>query len=134
MSSTTEKAVEDEEPFGLGCALEHFTEANEIFQIIDNLKTTTALDLSASEKIYEKYHVIVGQYKEQPHLLDPHLDQLLEKLISIVRAPDSNAELRHKCFRYMFVVVNVRGYKVVVRHLPHEVNKTVVLLQFTVFL
>ena len=109
----------EEEPFGLGCALELFTEAKEVLEMIDSLKNTYN-DKSLSEKAYERFSVIIGQYKEQPHLLDTHLDELLAKCISIIRS-ENNMDVKHSVFKYMFVVVNVRGYKVIVRHLPHEV-------------
>ncbi|XP_044262327.1 tubulin-specific chaperone D [Tribolium madens] len=115
------KIVEmEEEPFGLGCALELFLEASEVSKMIDTLKTTYS-DKSLNEKAYERFSFIIGQYKEQPHLLDPHIDQLLEKCINIVRDGGTSMGLKHEVFKYMFVFVNVRGYKVIVRHLPHEV-------------
>ncbi|XP_018565799.1 tubulin-specific chaperone D [Anoplophora glabripennis] len=111
----------EEEPFGLGCALEYFSEHEEIFKMIDNLKNLVAADRSVVEKAYETFSFILSQYIEQPHLVDSHIDDLLQKFIVIVRSNDENMELKHLAFKYMFVVVNVRGYKVIVRHLPHEV-------------
>jgi hypothetical protein len=123
MSAPHVKHVEnetEEEPFGLGCALELFAEVNEVFQMIDNLQKIYA-DESHSEKAYERFNLIIGQYKEQPHLLDPHIDELLTKFVNIIRDKENSMELKHSVFRYMFVVVNVRGYKVIVHYLPHEV-------------
>lgn len=123
MSAPHVKHVEnetEEEPFGLGCALELFAEVNEVFQMIDNLQKIYA-DESHGEKAYERFNLIIGQYKEQPHLLDPHIDELLTKFVNIIRDKENSMELKHSVFRYMFVVVNVRGYKVIVHYLPHEV-------------
>lgn len=122
--SRTENSDEnpkDEEPFGLGCALELFSEFNEVLEMIDNLKNVINAEQSLVERAYEKFVYILGQYHEQPHLLDSHLDELLEKLISIVRDRDSSLQLKHATFKYMYVIINVRGYKIIVRHLPHEV-------------
>lgn len=111
----------EEEPFGLGCALEYFCEHEEVFKMIDNLKNLVTADRSVVEKAYERFSFILSQYIEQPHLIDSHIDDLLQKFILIVRSNDESMEIKHLAFKYMFVVVNVREYKVIVRHLPHEV-------------
>ncbi|KAF7283125.1 hypothetical protein GWI33_001275 [Rhynchophorus ferrugineus] len=98
----TEETPKEEEPFGLGCALDYFSEYEE-------------------EKTYEKFSFILSQYIEQPHLLDLHISSILQKFVEIVRNNENPINLKHKAFSYMFVVVNVRGYKDIVRHLPHEV-------------
>lgn len=117
----SEESHKDEEPFGLGCALELFSEYNEVAEMIDNLKNIIKEQQSQVERAYEKFMYILGQYQEQPHLIDSHLDMLLEKLIGIVRDPYSTMDIKHETFKYMYVIINVRGYKVIVRHLPHEV-------------
>ncbi|KAK4882052.1 hypothetical protein RN001_005371 [Aquatica leii] len=133
MSVVTEKSEEvshkDDEPFGLGCALEMFSEVDEVFKMIDNLKTIVYAQQSVTEKAYERFVLILGQYQEQPHLLDSHLDLLLDKFILIVRDPTNAIEVKHETFKYMFVLIKVRGYKVVVRHLPHEVSDFEAVLQ-----
>ncbi|VEN50767.1 unnamed protein product [Callosobruchus maculatus] len=112
----------EEEPYGLGCALDYFTEHEEIFQLIDNLKIVAESEKPfAEEKPFERFSFILNQYIEQPHLIDSYLDQMLEKLISIVRSTENTMKHKHLAFMHMFVIVNVRGYKVIVRHLPHEV-------------
>lgn len=113
--------LKEEEPFGLGCALEYFSDHEEVFEMIDNLKNIYNNDTGFIEKAYERFSFLLSQYIEQPHLIDSHIDGMLEKLISIVRNTDNCMQLKHLAFKYMFVIVNVRGYKVVVRHLPHEV-------------
>lgn len=120
-----EEQIKEEEPFGLGCALENFSEHEEVFRAIQNLENLVVGDVSSIEKAYERFSFILSQYIEQPHLIDSHIDLLLKEMIEIIRSPDNSMELKHLTFKYMFVVVNVRGYKVIVRHLPHEVqNKT----------
>lgn len=112
----------DEEPFGLGCALEYFSDHKEVFEMIDNLKNVANAETSIVEKAYERFTFLLSQYIEQPHLIDSHLDEMLEKIILVVRDPENNMQVKHLAFKYMFVIVNVRGYKVVIRHLPHEVT------------
>ncbi|XP_045480328.1 tubulin-specific chaperone D [Harmonia axyridis] len=111
----------EDEPYGLGCALETFTEREEVEKLIDNLKNAINEDLSFRERSYEKYTFILSLYSEQPHLLDKHIPELLEKFISIIRDPNNSIELKHMTFKYLFVLINVRGFKVIVNQLPHEV-------------
>jgi hypothetical protein len=128
-------AEEYSEPIGLGCALEMFSEHEEIIDMIENLKTVYSSETLA-EVGYERFTYILNTYQEQPHLLDSHLDSILNNLISIVRNAES-VELKHAAFKYIYVMTKVRGYKVVVTHLPHEVRlvlRYVVLLFLLTFL
>lgn len=121
-SDITEEIQKEEEPFGLGCALEYFSEHSEVLEMVDNLKNIINAEKSVKERAYERLTYILGQYHEQPHLIDSHIDELLNKLIEIVRDSNNPIELKHETFKYMYAIINVRGYKVVVRHLPHEVS------------
>lgn len=112
---------ENTEFVGLGCALELFSELDEVLGMIDQLKTIYTTR-KAIECAYEKFRCVLTLYQEQPHLLDPHLDTILERIILIIRNKDEPIELKHEAFKYLHVIVKVRGYKVVVRHLPHEVS------------
>lgn len=120
--SDNAETFKEEEPFGLGCALEYFSDHEEVLKMIDNLKNLGDAATSVIEKADERFAFLLSQYIEQPHLIDSHVDQMLEKFISIVRNPENNMQIKHLAFKYMFIVVNVRGYKVIVRHLPHEVT------------
>ncbi|XP_076359070.1 tubulin-specific chaperone D-like [Tachypleus tridentatus] len=110
----------ESEAVGLGCALELFKEHEEVAQIIKRLpdvyRDSAILDIT-----YERFIYILSQYQEQPHLLDPYLDTLLENLLNIGRDSSFPVGLRHKAFQFLYIVTKVRNYKVVVRHLPHEV-------------
>lgn len=117
-----EETQVEEEPFGLSCALEYFSEHAEVLSMIDNLKNIVNAQQSVVERAYERFNYILGQYHEQPHLIDSHLGTILDKFVQIVRSPESSLALKNETFKYMYVVVNVRGYKVIVRHLPHEVS------------
>ncbi|XP_066141125.1 tubulin-specific chaperone D [Euwallacea fornicatus] len=121
MVNLQEDPSKEDEPFGLGCALDYFSEYEDVLQMIENLKTLVEAARSEQEKAYEKFSFILSQYIEQPHLLDSHIDSILEKFISIVRNNRNSLYLKHVAFNYMFALVNVRGYKDIVKHLPHEV-------------
>ncbi|CAH2071317.1 unnamed protein product, partial [Iphiclides podalirius] len=113
---------------GLGCALEHFSEVEDVLHMIDNLKNI--YDTPTLEVDYERLYTILKQYYEQPHLLDPHLDKLLAKFLALIKDKDSPIGLKHATFNYMYQIIRVRGYKVVVRHLPHEVSDLLTVLTF----
>ncbi|CAH2247306.1 jg15470 [Pararge aegeria aegeria] len=113
---------------GLGCALEHFSEVEEVLNMIDNVKNI--YNTPTFEVEYEKLYTILKQYYEQPHLLDPHLEKMLAKVMSIINDKSTPFELKHATFNYMYQIIRVRGYKVVVRHLPHEVTDLLTVLTY----
>ncbi|XP_063893170.1 tubulin-specific chaperone D [Helicoverpa armigera] len=113
---------------GLGCALEHFSEVEDVLNMIDNVKNI--YNTPALEVEYDKLYGILKQYYEQPHLLDPHLDKMLSKFLSLIKDKDSPVELKHATFNYMYQIIRVRGYKIVIRHLPHEVSDLLTVLTF----
>ncbi|XP_052740499.1 tubulin-specific chaperone D [Bicyclus anynana] len=119
---------EDCDNIGLGCALEHFSEVEEVLNMLDNVKNI--YNTPAFEVEYEKLYTILKQYYEQPHLLDPHLDKMLAKIMSIINDKTTPFELKHATFNYMYQIIRVRGYKVVVRHLPHEVSDLLTVLTY----
>lgn len=120
---TPEKEVD---VIGLGCSKESFTEHSEVIKLIDELKISVQkqnnpTDIRLVEKNWQRFSFILDQYQEQPHLIDSHLDGLLTKIISIVRDEGLHYEVKHVAFRCLYFISKVRGYKVVARHLPHEV-------------
>jgi len=76
----------------------------------------------------------------QPHLLDPHLEELLSILLAYIKdngAPcnkesyykESKApcgQVTSQAFKYVYLLTKVRGYKRVVNKLPHEVNNSLI--------
>ncbi|KAJ8733225.1 hypothetical protein PYW08_001523 [Mythimna loreyi] len=119
---------DDCDNIGLGCALEHFSEIEDVLNMIDNVKNI--YNTPALEVEYDKLYAILKQYYEQPHLLDPHLDKMLSKFLSLIKDKDSPFELKHATFNYMYQIIRVRGYKIVIRHLPHEVSDLLTVLTF----
>ncbi|XP_076451234.1 tubulin-specific chaperone D-like [Babylonia areolata] len=99
---------------------EQFTEIQEVRELIDSLKNVWN-DLRRSEMALERFTYIVDDYQEQPHLIDPYLEEILMKLLTIARDKDSPKGLSQEVFKYMYLVTKMRGFKVVVRLLPHEV-------------
>ncbi|CAH0407276.1 unnamed protein product [Chilo suppressalis] len=119
---------DDCDNIGLGCALEHFSEVEEVLNMIDNVKNI--YNTPSFEVEYDKLYNILKQYYEQPHLLDPHLEKILAKFLSLIKDKDSPFELKHATFNYMYQIIRVRGYKIVIRHLPHEVADLMTVLSY----
>lgn len=111
-----EELKDDEGPSN---TLEQFTELEQVLEMIDTMK---ACDAPGFEKDYEQYTEILSRYQEQPHLLDPHLNLLLERLLAKVRNRALSEGEIHAAFKYMYIITKVRTYKVLVKFLPHELT------------
>uniref|UniRef100_A0A6I8P173 Tubulin-specific chaperone D n=1 Tax=Ornithorhynchus anatinus TaxID=9258 RepID=A0A6I8P173_ORNAN len=64
----------------------------------------------------------MDKYQEQPHLLDPHLEWMMNLLLEIVRDRASPPVLVHLAFKFLYIITKVRGYKIFLRLFPHEVT------------
>jgi tubulin-specific chaperone D len=114
-----------------------FKELDIVLNLIESLPLNVR-ELRTKEKAYEKFLFICDTYQEQPHLIDPYLSQIFDKLIEQVK--QSNRQLNAKersdelndstqfhndlineAFAYMHCLVKMRGYKKIVQYMPHEV-------------
>ena len=136
---SAEVAEEAVDAIGLGCSKESFTEHLEIEKLIDDsveineklTETSNLKDLRVVERNWQQFSFIFDQYQEQPHLIDPHLETILGKIIAIVRNEALAMDAKHIAFRYLYFISKVRGYKIIARHLPHEVfNERTLSLNF----
>ncbi|KAI8125318.1 Tubulin-specific chaperone D [Lucilia cuprina] len=109
--------IKDEE--GPSNTLEHFTELEQVLQMIDSIQGT---DAPGFEKDYEQYTEVLSRYQEQPHLLDIHLELLLKRLLDKIRDPNLSENIMHAAFKYLYIICKVRTYKVLVNFLPHELS------------
>uniref|UniRef100_A0A8C9TIV3 Tubulin-specific chaperone D n=1 Tax=Scleropages formosus TaxID=113540 RepID=A0A8C9TIV3_SCLFO len=64
----------------------------------------------------------MDKYQEQPHLLDPHLEWMLNMLLEQIRSEQSPPPLVHLAFKFLYVISKVRGHKIFMQLLPHEVS------------
>ncbi|XP_063148743.1 tubulin-specific chaperone D [Candoia aspera] len=103
-----------------GNILECFTESQETQELINHLRLVYE-DLILREKVLEKFKVIMDKYQEQPHLLDPHLEWMLNLLLDIIQHEASPPPLIHLAFQFLYIISKVRGYKTFLRLFPHEV-------------
>ena len=110
----------DGEAGGLGASLESFKEVEEVTDIIQDLENTIK-DRQKHEVAVERFRLVLDWYQEQPHLLDPHLECLLELLVVQIRREEATAPLLHATATLAAHIFKVRGPKVVVKYLPHEV-------------
>ena len=97
-----------------------FVEAPEVLALIKELRTPGEAAAAAAQKIAD----ILDKYQEQPTVLDPQLEAMVVPLLEAVRAVARDGASRellpHTC-RVMYTLCKVRGYKTIVRFVPHEV-------------
>ncbi|XP_019517416.1 PREDICTED: tubulin-specific chaperone D isoform X1 [Hipposideros armiger] len=103
-----------------GGALESFGDSAETRALLGRLRALLG-DRAAREGALERFRVIMDKYQEQPHLLDPHLEWMMNLLLGIVQDQTSPAELVHLAFKFLYIITKVRGYKTFLRLFPHEV-------------
>lgn len=118
-------------PIGLGCALEMFTEKEEVGNLLNSLPEVFQ-NVSSREKSYETFTMILNRYQEQPHLLDPHLDKMINICLDTFRSSSSKPmlPLKHLSLKYLRHIFKVRGWKEVVKRMPHEISELVPVLEF----
>uniref|UniRef100_A0A8C5THU3 Tubulin-specific chaperone D n=1 Tax=Malurus cyaneus samueli TaxID=2593467 RepID=A0A8C5THU3_9PASS len=64
----------------------------------------------------------MDKYQEQPHLLDRHLEGMMNSLLDIIRDSGSPPPLVHLAFKFLYIITKVRGYKRFLPLFPHEVR------------
>uniref|UniRef100_A0A914WV96 Tubulin-specific chaperone D n=3 Tax=Plectus sambesii TaxID=2011161 RepID=A0A914WV96_9BILA len=123
----------EEEEEVIACAAQHLSMAHygEICAIIDRIPVFAAeADIAncntEAELNTERYQKLLDLYQEQPHLLDGVLEELMSKLIAHVRASRKERDgllgsVGNTAFLFLSHLTKVRGYKVMLRYLPHEV-------------
>lgn len=111
-----EKDDQDDAPSN---TLEYFAELATIEEMIGALATEHSTNF---EKSYEVFSNILSRYQEQPHLLNPHLASLIERLLVYIRDESSPVTLFHAALKYMYQLAKVRTYKVLMKFLPHEIT------------
>ncbi|KAK7939149.1 hypothetical protein WMY93_002475 [Mugilogobius chulae] len=102
------------------CLLGGFSDSEETKTLISSLSEVHE-DLVATEVTLQRFLVIMNRYQEQPHLLDPHLDWIMNMLLELIRSERSPPSLVHLSFKLLYTVCKVRGYKVLMQLFPHEV-------------
>ncbi|NWR19316.1 TBCD protein, partial [Emberiza fucata] len=114
---------EGEEPAAISARniLDSFTESREVAELIGNLRQVFA-ELVTREMAVERFIGIMDKYQEQPHLLDHHLEGMMNSLLEIVWDSGSPPSLVHLAFKFLYIITKVRGYKRFLPLFPHEVR------------
>lgn len=110
----------EEETLVFRAALEAFGESAETRALLGRLREVHGGGV-AREVALERFRVIMDKYQEQPHLLDPHLEWMMNLLLDIVQDQTSPASLVHLAFKFLYIITKVRGYKTFLSLFPHEV-------------
>ncbi|XP_078140613.1 tubulin-specific chaperone D [Centroberyx gerrardi] len=97
-----------------------FSESAETRALIASLPEVHG-DIVTRESATQRFLVIMNRYQEQPHLLDPHLEWMLNMILDLVRSEKSPPLLVHLGFKFLYIISKVRGYKVFMQLFPHEV-------------
>lgn len=108
-----------------------FKEFETVMKLIQNIPINVKV-LRDKERSFEQFLFICDSYQEQPHLIDPFLMEIFDKLIGLVKTCmdndkekkniEFNDEIVNESFKYMYSLCKMRGYKKIVQYLPHEVN------------
>ncbi|XP_064126499.1 tubulin-specific chaperone D isoform X1 [Loxodonta africana] len=126
-----EDAGREPDALARGGVLESFGESAETRELLGRLRDVHG-ELAAREVALERFRVIMDKYQEQPHLLDPHLEWMMNLLLDTVQDKTSPTSLVHLAFKFLYLITKVRGYKIFLRLFPHEVaNVQPVLEMFT---
>ncbi|XP_068115882.1 tubulin-specific chaperone D-like [Hyperolius riggenbachi] len=75
-----------------GNILGYFTESKQTQDLIVNLQMS-CMEPVSREACAQRFKVIMDNYQEQPHLLDPHLGWMLELLLEIIQDKSSSPDL-----------------------------------------
>uniref|UniRef100_A0A8D3DGB9 Tubulin-specific chaperone D n=1 Tax=Scophthalmus maximus TaxID=52904 RepID=A0A8D3DGB9_SCOMX len=102
------------------CLLGGFSESDGTRALISSLQEVHG-DTKATESTTHRFLVIMNRYQEQPHLLDPHLEWMLNMILDVVRSEKSPSSLVHLCFKFLYIISKVRGHKIFMQLFPHEV-------------
>lgn len=147
MSSTKAKEIDDDADFEKDCPNNkqtHFYQFKEYDKVIDLIaKLPTNINvLRDKERSFEQFLFICDCYQEQPHLVDPFLQEIFEKLVAIVkrcidqhveicklddaaerkRRAELNDELINEAFKYLYSLTKMRNFKRTVQYFPHEIG------------
>jgi hypothetical protein len=118
---------DDSNATGLGAASTAFKESDQVRQWIEEIPQMAEKGDGFFEMHRQRFEITLDWYQEQPHLLDPHLQDMVGMLISLIRGrgggKDQELEDRERNYAAAFAarIIKVRKSKVVVRFLPHEV-------------
>ncbi|KAM9843702.1 tubulin-specific chaperone D [Aulostomus maculatus] len=111
---------EDSDSVARSCVLSGFSDSRETKELIASLAEVHGGTVT-KESATQRFLVIMNRYQEQPHLLDPHLEWMINMILDFIRSEKSPPSLVHLGFKFLYIICKVRGYKRFMQLLPHEV-------------
>ncbi|THD25262.1 Tubulin-specific chaperone D [Fasciola hepatica] len=99
----------------------NFKHYDEVIKLISTITDATKLQ-TTEEHLEEEFIKIFGFYQEQPHLLDPYLPKMISDTLEVVKTTKTGSRAFHFAFRVLYLMVKTRGYKSIIRLMPHTVD------------
>ncbi|KAL0480492.1 tubulin-specific chaperone D [Acrasis kona] len=112
-----------------------FVEHEQALNLVTNLGDAS-IDENKIESIVAEFIKILEKYQEHATLLDPHLQQMIDSVMTILRSvifsteeqkkqnyPDDKTykTFRQALFKVLYTITRVRGAKTILKHFPHEI-------------
>ncbi|KAI8636410.1 tubulin folding cofactor D C terminal-domain-containing protein [Parasitella parasitica] len=104
----------------------HF-EHRDLFLSYVNTITQTESNEKEAAKALTRLSSILNSYQEQPHLLDPSLEVMIQPVMTRLREDiDRNSGVLSEntmiLFRFLYLLTKTRGFKTIVKFMSHEVT------------
>ncbi|XP_068118353.1 tubulin-specific chaperone D-like isoform X1 [Hyperolius riggenbachi] len=94
-----------------GNILGSFTESKQTQDLIVNLQMS-CMEPVSREVCAQSFKVIMDNYQEQPHLLDPHLGWMLELLLDIIQDKSSSPDFFQLAITFLLIISKVGAVSV----------------------
>lgn len=76
-----------------------------------------------AERAYEEFRKLTDHYQEQPELLDPCSEQLIEQLTSHLNDKNISQVRYHLVFKFLYQLIKVRGFKSINSKFPCSTDR-----------
>ncbi|CAI2736224.1 unnamed protein product [Schistosoma spindalis] len=117
MCATVDNVSEVKECF----VFTEFRHYDQVMKLISDIKLELS-DFHKKENLEDTLVQIFNYYQEQPHLLDPYLGKMISACLDVVQCCRSDPEVFHFAFRILYLMTKTRGYKAIIRLMPHTVD------------
>ncbi|XP_068118355.1 tubulin-specific chaperone D-like isoform X2 [Hyperolius riggenbachi] len=94
-----------------GNILGSFTESKQTQDLIVNLQMS-CMEPVSREVCAQSFKVIMDNYQEQPHLLDPHLGWMLELLLDIIQDKSSSPDFFQLAITFLLIISKMSQHQV----------------------
>ncbi|XP_068119078.1 tubulin-specific chaperone D-like [Hyperolius riggenbachi] len=89
-----------------GNILGSFTESRQTQDLIVNLQMS-CMEPVSREVCAQRFKVIMDNYQEQPHLLDPHLGWMLKLLLDIIQDKSSSPDFFQLAITFLLIISKI---------------------------